>query len=212
MQARGALLCGALTVALAAGCGSGGHKSTTQSSTTSNAAASGLTSHLLVSNELAGFTGSTPTVATSTATWVSDTGPPPNGTAAEVKRLTRLGFVRGASESMTGGSTGTTGGLSAVEQFRSPKDAQAEVDYEADSFKSFPGNAGSQFKTWAIPGIPGARGYGAIGSGGGGINIGFAKGTYAYIVGQHLPSSSSYSARVQKLIAAAQHLYGRVSP
>jgi hypothetical protein len=215
MGARGASLGGVLAAVLIAGCG-GGHKSTTHSSTASSAstaAASGIAAHVLVTNELAGFTGSTPTVATSVASWVSSNGPPPGGTAAEQKRLTALGFVRGASENLTGGATGTTGGLSEVEQFRSPKEAQAEVDYEANSFTKLGGNSGAQFKTFAVPGIPRARSFAALGpgSGGGGINIAFAKGTYAYVVGQEIPSASSYAVRVKKLTAAAQHLYGRVS-
>jgi hypothetical protein len=214
MGARGAIVCGVLTGVLVSGCGSSSHKPTTQSSTAPSAAASGITSHILVTNELAGFTGAKPAVATSVATWVADNGPPPGGPAHEQQRLTALGFVQGAREDLTGGSTSTAGGLSEVEQFRSPKEAQAEVDYIADSFTKLGGNTGAQFKAFVVPGIPRARGFAALGPGGGvgGINIAFAKGTYAYIVGQEIPGNSSYSARVPKLIAAAQHLYGRVSP
>ena len=77
-----------------------------------------------------------------------------------------------------------------------------------DQFKS--SNAASA-KTFAVPGIPGALGFAEVGSGGGGINVAFAKGTYAYVVGQVLPSAAEYRVRITKLVAAAQGLYRRAS-
>jgi hypothetical protein len=210
MGARGALLIGALMAVLVAGCGSSSHKTSTSTgtSTSTSAAASGMSGHLLSNGELAGFTGASPKVASSVAGWVSDNGAPPTGAATEQARLTKLGFVRGAREDLTGGSSGNIAGLSLVEQFRTPKEAQSEVTFEVDQFKS--SNAASA-KTFAVPGIPGALGFAELGNGGGGINVAFAKGTYAYVVGQVLPSAATYGARVTKLVAAAQGLYRRAS-
>jgi uncharacterized membrane protein len=209
MGLRGAFVTAALSAALVAGCGGSSH-TPTATQTTGGGNTSAISSHLLSSDELAGFAGASPTVASTVSTWVTDNGPPPGGASAEEARLSKLGFVRGGREDLTGGPTNTTDGLSLVEQFGTAKEAQSEVDYEANLFKT--GNSGAQVKTFAAPGIPGARGYAELGPGGSGINLGFAKGTYAYVVGQILPSTSSYNDRLAKLIAAAQHLYGRVSP
>lgn len=211
MEVRRALLVGALTAALVAGCGSSSHKSTTGSTSvaTSSANTSGITSHLLRNDELAGFTTNSPTTASSAGDWVRQSQASPNGPAAEAARLARLGFVRAASESLTMGSTQ---GLSLVEQFGTPKEAQTEVNYEAGQFKIQPANSGSKIVTFPVPGIPGARGYAALSSGQGGLNVGFAKGTYVYLVGQVLGPGEPYKSAVIKLIAAAHSLYTRVSP
>lgn len=210
MGVRGAFVTAALSAALVAGCGGSSQKPAVTQTTTGGGNTSGISSHLLTDNELAGFTGASPTVAATASSWVSDNGPPPGGAAAEEARLTKLGFVRGGREDLTGGPTNTTDGLSLVEQFGTTKEAQSEVDYTANLFKT--GNGGAQVKAFAVPGVPGAVGYAELGSGGSGINLGFSKGTYAYVLGQILPSTSSYNERVAKLVAAARHLYGHVSP
>jgi hypothetical protein len=63
----------------------------------------------------------------------------------------------------------------------------------------------------AVPGIPGARGFGVIAAGNqGGINVTFVKGSYYYLVGQELSGQAPKSS-IASLITAAQHLYRRVS-
>jgi hypothetical protein len=62
--------------------------------------------------------------------------------------------VRGAGEALTMGSTP---GLSPVEQFKTPTEAQAEVDFAAEQFKRQPANTASKIVTFDVPGIHGAR-------------------------------------------------------
>ncbi|MBV8218808.1 MAG: hypothetical protein JO325_10115 [Solirubrobacterales bacterium] len=210
MGSRGLMLCGALTGALLAGCGSSSHKTaTTQRAPAPAKPAPGFVGRVLTNNELPGFTGSPTTPESSVVTWVIESGFPADQQASEEKRLTRLGFVQGLSEDLMDGSTP---GLSVVEQFRTPLQARAENAYGAAQFPKE--NAGQgKYTTFAVPGIPGALGYGVIASGGhGGINIGFAKGPYAYAVGEELGAQGSPTASIADLIAAAQHLYRRVSP
>ena len=137
--------------------------------------------------------------------WVTAEQLPPSQLDAEFARLTRLGFIRGAREDLT---MGNTPGLSLVEQFHSDKAAAAELTAQtAESKTSAP-----QFKPFAVPGIPGARGFALLQQGQGGINIAFAKGPYYYLVGQELASGESNTkASIASLIAAAQHLYQRVT-
>lgn len=99
-----------------------------------------------------------------------------------------------------------TPGLSEVEQFRSARAARAEIAAESGPL---PG-AGT-YGTFTVPGIPGARGFSFLQGGSGGINIAFAKGPYFYLVGQETPGQESVKAATAGLVAAAQHLYHRVS-
>jgi hypothetical protein len=211
------MLCGALTAALLAGCGSSSHKTTTHpaaTATTPGAPAPakpppGFVGRVLTNNELPGFTGSPTSPESSVVAWVSVSGFPANRQAGEEKRLTRLGFVQGLREDLMDGSTP---GISIVEQFRTPLQARAENAYGAAQFPKESSGQG-KYTTFAVPGIPGALGYGVLASGGqGGINIGFAKGPYAYLVGEELGAQGSPKASIADLIAAAQHLYRRVSP
>ncbi|HTU88443.1 MAG TPA: hypothetical protein VMF57_22880 [Solirubrobacteraceae bacterium] len=59
---------------------------------------------------------------------------------------------------------------------------------------------------------PGAHGFSYLAGGQGGINVAFVKGPYYYVVGQEVgPGPSSVPSDLGNLIAAAQHLYHRVS-
>ena len=218
------MLAGAVCAALIAGCGSS-HKSATNTTSTTTTATStaatstaatstaaapanppaGIAGRLLTNNELRGFTASPPAVNATARSWVTAEQLPPSQLDAEFARLTRLGFIRGAREDLT---MGNTPGLSLVEQFHSDKAAAAELTAQtAESKASAP-----QFKPFAVPGIPGARGFALLQQGQGGINIAFARGPYYYLVGQELASGESNTkASIASLIAAAQHLYQRVT-
>lgn len=224
MQTWGAMLCAAVCAALLAGCGSSHHSASSTTAATSTAATStaasstvassttaappnppaGISSRVLTNDELRGFTASPPAVNTTARSWVTAEQLPPSQLDAELARLTRLGFIRGAREDLT---MGNTPGLSLVEQFHSDKAAATELAAETAQSK-----ASAQFKPVAVPGIPGASGFALLQAGQGGINIAFAKGPYYYLVGQELASGESTKASTAALIAAAQHLYQRVTP
>jgi hypothetical protein len=203
-----------LSVALCAwltGCGAS-HTSashSTSASTTNAATAApvspsaGILARVLTNNELKGFTGSPEGIDTSARTWLAGEQAP--DVNADYARLTRLGFIRGVREDL---SAGATPGLSEVEQFHSAKAASAELAAEIAKDKT---GAGGPYKAFAVPGIPGARGYTLIQGGQGGINIAFVKGPYYYLVGQELAPSESINAAIASVTAAAQHLYHRVS-
>jgi hypothetical protein len=106
---------------------------------------------VLTNNELKGFTGSPEGIDTSAGTWLAGEQDPDLN--ADQARLTRLGFIRGVREDL---SAGATPGLSVVEQFHSTKAASAELAAEIAEDKV---EAGGQYKAFAVPGIPGARGY-----------------------------------------------------
>jgi hypothetical protein len=165
---------------------------------------------LLTANELSGFSGTPRPPATSASLWVTETdsGESTPRQATVVKQLTRTGFVAGDTENLTGGAGD---GLSSVEQFKTAQEAQAEVKSEAAQFSNDVAGQGKVI-LFSAPGIPGARGYGVISpASGGGINISFAKGPYAYVVGQQVSGQAINTAEA-KLITASRHEYARVSP
>jgi hypothetical protein len=128
---------------------------------------------------------------------------PPAQRAAEEARLEALGFIAGLEERLapTNGIGATGEAISAVELFRSSHGASGEV---ASQLKQALKRRESAF---AVPGIPGARGFGFTGSSTN-ANVAFAVGPYYYLVGFGAPSASAPT-RAQ-LIAAAQSLYRRV--
>jgi hypothetical protein len=198
-----------LSVALCAwltGCGAS-HTSASHSTSTATAApvspSAGILARVLTNNELKGFTGSPEGVDTNAGTWLAGEQDP--DVNADHARLTRLGFIRGVREDL---SADATPGLSVAEQFHSAEAASSELAAEIAEDK---GGAGGPYKAFAVPGIPGARGYTLIQGSQGGINIGFVKGPYYYLVGQELAPSESINAAIASVTAAAQHLYHRVS-
>jgi hypothetical protein len=126
---------------------------------------------------------------------------PPSLRASEAARLRALGFVAGIGEQLAPAPGTGAGGeaISLVEQFRSPRGANGEV---ADQLK----NALARGETaFAVPGIPGARGFGSSTSSPPDANVAFPIGAYYYLVG----FGSSAPTRPE-LIAAARKLYDRV--
>jgi hypothetical protein len=193
-----------------AGCGGSSDKSstaatstsaTTSTATTASAPTSGIASRLLTGNELPpGFTGSQPSVVNSISGWISDSQTPTQDVASETKRLTRLGFVAGAREDLTGRS-GV--GTSVAEQFKTAAGARSEL---ARGLKLFKASTANFYKPFRVAGIPGALGFAETGQPNG-VNVAFASGGYYYLVGAQVPATASSEAT---LIAAAKRLYQRV--
>jgi hypothetical protein len=132
------------------------------------------------------------------------------GTSENTFQFHTRGFVAGLNENLTGLSG--YGGESVVAQFKSAGEARSEVKSQLKSSKKID-NTG--FETFAVPQIPGAVGFGNWGGGySAAINVLFAKGDYYYLVGDQVGAtkSSINSASEDTLIAAALHLYHRVSP
>jgi hypothetical protein len=126
---------------------------------------------------------------------------PPELRASEAARLKALGFIAGISEQLAPaqGSGATGEAISLVEQFRSAHGADGEV---AAQLKQALARGETAF---AVPGIPGARGFGSSTASPPDANVAFPLGAYYYLVG----FGSSAPTRSQ-LITAAQRLYRRV--
>ncbi len=126
---------------------------------------------------------------------------PPERRASEAARLKALGFIAGINEQLAPaqGSGATGEAISLVEQFRSAHGANGEV---AAQLKQALARGETAF---AVPGIPGARGFGSSTASPPDANVAFPVGAYYYLVG----FGSSAPTRSQ-LITAAQTLYRRV--
>jgi hypothetical protein len=197
------LLVGVVAALMLASCGGSTHKTSTaatsatgSTTTTVGTPTSGIASRVLASNELPGFKGGQPSVSNTVSAWLASLQTPSGQVASETRRLTRLGFVAGARQDLTGPSG--RDGLSMVEQFKTPSGAHSELSNELKLFQTItPG-----YEPFPVAGIPGAHGYAASGPG---LNIAFASGDYYYLVGEFVPSVSASSKAT--LIAAAQRLY-----
>jgi hypothetical protein len=126
---------------------------------------------------------------------------PPERRASEAARLKALGFIAGINERLAPAQGGGVNeeAISLVEQFRSAHGANGEV---AAQLKLALARGESAF---AVPGIPGARGFGFSTASPPDANVAFPVGAYYYLVG----FGSSAPTRSQ-LITAAQRLYRRV--
>jgi hypothetical protein len=126
---------------------------------------------------------------------------PPAQQASEAARLKGLGFIAGIGERLEPAQGPGAAGeaISLVEQFRSVHGANGEV---AAQLKQALARGETAF---AVPGIPGARGFGSSTASPPDANVAFPVGAYYYLVG----FGSSTPTRSQ-LITAAQRLYRRV--
>ncbi|MEA2243089.1 MAG: hypothetical protein QOD24_2645, partial [Solirubrobacteraceae bacterium] len=134
---------GVVASVVLAGCGGSSHKTSTaatrapattgSTATTANTSRSSIASRVLSTNELNGFKGSQPSVDNTVSGWLADRQTPSGEIASETKRLTRLGFVAGASESLTGPSGE---GVSMAEQFKTPSGARSELASEVKVFRA----------------------------------------------------------------------------
>jgi hypothetical protein len=215
MWARCWIVSGALAASALAGCGSSSNQASTASTATSSSTAAlppgappalrGVAGRVLVAGELSGLTPQGRRIlGISAASWVVEDQVPAGQRAREAARLRRLGFVAAVREPLVGVNGSQGGGLSIVEQFRSPAAAQQQLAAEI-KLSTAPGIHATLF---TVPGIPGARGFELSGPAGAGSNVEFTKGSYYYLVGAAQPPNGP-SARAS-VIAAAQHLYARV--
>ena len=190
-----------------AGCGSSssstpstGSVGSSASSTSAGAPAAlaGVRGRVLRANELKGFSPQYRRFLGINATsWVVVNQYPPAQRASTTARLQHLGFVAGVRENLVG--SGGLPGLSTVEQFRTPGGARTNFAVESRGLGS---------TRFAIPGVPGARGFATAGVG---ANVLFADGPYVYLIGAAEPPSTAQDASIQSSLArAAQSLYGRV--
>jgi hypothetical protein len=164
------------------------------------AALRGVHGGVLLAGDLPGFVpqGYRPP-STSAQSWVA--GFPPEQRAAEAARLKALGFIAGITENLAPAQAGHANeeAVSLVEQFRSAHGATGEV---ANQVKLALARGEG---TFAVAGIPGARGFGVSTTSHPDANVAFPVGAYYYLVG----FSSGVATRAQ-LINAAQRLYSRV--
>jgi hypothetical protein len=141
---------------------------------------------------------------TSARSWMAPSGLPASEQAKVARKLEALGFLVGARERLGPTSGGQSEALSIVMQFRSPRAALANVSGEVR------GEEAHGAKAFAVPSIPGARGFGGVFGTNTGYNIAFTDGAYYYLVGAGYPTGSPGAPTPQDLIAAAQRLYARV--
>jgi hypothetical protein len=186
---------------LVAGCGSSRH---TTSTATGGAALGAIRSHVLTSNELAGFKPAGMSIYRTPSSWLSGEQAPPDQASAEKAMLSRDGFRLGAHEDLMGGPAG---GASIVQQFRSPAAARdAQAFYLSQYRTPEAATVGGAYAPFEVSGIPGAVGFSRGGMNNGGINVVFADGAYYHLVGRQGGGATA----VANLTAAARHLYRRV--
>lgn len=219
MAVRFRVAAGVLAAIMLLGCGSSGQRTAGAGTAGEAAGASppagaqpssrGVRGRVLEAGELAGYTpGGQPTLGIDAASWVHEEEIPGSQRARETARLERLGFLAGLRERLhpAGGDRGE--GSSIVEQFGSPRGARSELAAGVQQLDA----SGRPFTTFAVPGVPGARGFAQAGAESSGLNVAFTKGPYFYVVGAGGPQGSSAKATPAIVIAAAQRLYGRVQP
>lgn len=203
-------LVGVLAALILAGCGGSSHKTstpaisapaTTASTATAATSTSDIAGRVLTSDELpAGFTASKPSVENGISGWLASRQTPSNQVASETKRLTRLGFVAGASEDLSG--SGGVMGVSTAEQFKSLGGARSEL---ANTRKLFKATATTRYKTFAVAGVPGALGLAETNPPA--VNVVFTSGDYYYLVGSFVPAVTASSEAT--ITATARRLYQR---
>ncbi len=201
------------------GCGGSSNTTTSSSSTPAKAAVApsakpppgappalrGVRGRVLSAGELPGYTPGTRVLGINAASWVHEEELPGAQQAAETARLQGLGLIAAIREHLSPANGSAAEALSIVEQFRSPAAAGTELAFEVRN------GMGPGAREFAVPSIPGARGFGGSSSKSSGINVAFAKGAYYYLVGAGWPAGTPAAPTRAALIAAALSLYDRVS-
>jgi hypothetical protein len=118
----------------------------------------------------------------------------PQGAIFDAALLRKDGFAGGIFENLHWQARNIDG-LSMVVQLGSPAAARTYLTIYNGPLAPFP-----------VSGIPGARGFGDSG----GVNIVFADGDYAYLVGAGWQSGSTHTVTKAQLLVAAKLLYHRV--
>jgi hypothetical protein len=148
---------------------------------------------------------STPTVESSVAAWVAGDRLSPQGTATEVARLRRLGFVAGITENLVEAGNPNRYGLSLLEQFISHSGAEAELAHTTS-----PSAPGGPWTHFAVSGIPGAYGFESLSGSQSGRNIAFVEGSNYYLEGAGWNAPASNAVSRAQLAAAALLVYHRM--
>jgi hypothetical protein len=202
-------VCGICSAAFAAGCGSSGGP--VQHGPLQGKPPPGILGRVLTSNEMRGFTGQTNGIDNGAYSWVADLSIAPSRRRSQATTLARRGFIRGVLEHLQ--STGGDWALSLVMQFRSTYGAQLNLAAEDASFRAAERHAGQRYIRFPVTEIPGAVGGGIVSLADGQIFVRFVQGPYYYIVARDLPVTATgpIRATVATVIAAADHLYKRVS-
>jgi hypothetical protein len=162
-------------------------------------AASGraLTQRVLKAGEFAGMKPSTPPkVVTTVAAWTQ-------GNTSAAARFRKEGFVGGVAEQLVTPGNPNRYGLSLVVELSTKAAAKAEMTSNATS--------NGPWQNFSVPAIPGAIGYEGSGPDGGGRNVGFTVGRYAYVVGAGWQGGAKNAISLNTLRAAALLLYHRVN-
>jgi hypothetical protein len=162
---------------------------------------------VLAANELSGFTpAGHRLIGINPTTWVADNELPVSQRAREAARLQRLGFIAAVRERLVPVSGIPAEAISIVERYPSPSAARAELAAQIGLVK-----AAGPVTAFAVPGIPGAVGFGGSHAQSSGENVAFAKGTYYYLVGAGWLTGTPSAPSRSELIIAAVRLYNRVS-
>jgi hypothetical protein len=216
MGVRFSVVSSVVAAIVLAGCGGSSHNATSSGTATATTATQlppgapppalrSVRGRVLTAGELAGFEpGGSRLLGIGPTSWVVGEELPRSQRAREVARLQRLGFVAAVGERLHPSGGGPAEGLSIVEQLRSPGSARREVAF------ALAHNHGPGFSEFAVPAIPGARGFGGSSSATSGINVAFAKGSYYYLVGAGWPAGTASVPTRATVIAAALRLYDRV--
>ena len=135
----------------------------------------------------------------------------PAGADAE-HRLRREGFVSGVREDLRATThSDSRGALSVVIQLGSAGAARAELAGQARDFASSPDRGTVKTSVpFAVPGIPGARGFTLTTSDSMGLNIIFADGRFVYFVGAGWGLDAKQPPTRAQVISASTTLYRRV--
>lgn len=161
-------------------------------SATPNGSRLPLTARLLHAGEFLGLTPQHVTIVRSAQRWASIAVPP--GAAFNAALLTKDGFVVGVSEHLHWQARNIDG-LSDVVQLGSPAAARAYLSIYRYYRPRFP-----------VTAIRGAQGFAPNG----GINVVFASGDYAYLVGAGWETGSGQPPTTAQVVAAAKLLSRRV--
>jgi hypothetical protein len=170
-----------------------------------------LRAHLIQRGEFAGFRPEPGIARYSTAElWVQAD---PNLTtvqrAAQLARLRREGF-RGLDQELLDHGSVRGAGVSWTMRLSSPASARAELAASLSGYRKRDAAIGASVSSFAVDGVPNARGLDVRGSGQVGDNVFFTDGPYLYLVGVGWAIGDKHPPTRSGLISAVKKLYKRV--
>jgi hypothetical protein len=171
------------------------------------ASTSSLSNFLLKSNEMPGYTvGGRPTTTKTAAGMIEGGSLTKKQAESAISTLQQAGFVKAVQESAKGSNSNE--GLSLVMQFNSPAGAQAGEALFLHIAKT--SQAGS--KSFAVTGVPGAKGVTVTGSEGGAANAYWSVGDCAFGSGIYDATALSAKAVAAPVQAGIESQAKRVGP